>query len=456
VRASTWLVVCVCIPAIASAQPEPTGPPPGAESGLTERPSDSETPAQKMGNVVLAVPKAIFDVTMLPFRVGIAVEDRYHPYKRVHDFFFTGSGRFGVVPVLAYESTQGWFAGPKVILNYTDYERLELFAGAGTDSRRRAIASFRSLDNFGGHVDFGARLEFDQRPESRFYGLGNGDEVEPTPAQAMALEPIDATMDDTAILTYFRNRLKRAAAVADLTVRGPFHVGFSGSVSDREREEANRGPPIENVYTPDSLVAFDDYRMGYGEIEFRLDTRGHRTPWIPKDLSFDGSLLAVYGGAAALDSGPGFWRYGIDGQQFIPLGSGPRVLLARIHGEGVTGQRDEVPFTELPMLGGGYVFRGYQLDRFRDRIAAMGSLEYQWGLSRNLYASLFVDAGRVYEGLDELSFNDLRCGYGVSLEGQTDASFLARVSIASSIDGGAFVNFYLDPVTVIPERVRRR
>ena len=41
--------------------------------------------------------------------------------------------------------------------------------------------------------------------------------------------------------------------------------------------------------------------------------------------------------------------------------------------EGVTGGLDQVPFTELPMLGGDFM-RGYAFERFRDRVAAFGSL----------------------------------------------------------------------------------
>jgi hypothetical protein len=462
VRASTWLAVCVCFRGIASAQPAaptatPDGaPPPGGESGRIDSPSGGESPTQKMGNVVLAVPRAIFDITMLPVRTAIVVDSRYRVARRIHDFFFTGDGRIGVYPIVSYESTQGWFAGPTLLIRYTDRQHLKLFAGAGVESRRRAVATFRSVAHLDGRLDFGARLELDQRPRSRFYGLGNGDEIEPTMSEALAMDPIDAIDDDTAVLSYYRNRLTRAAAIADVTMIGPLHVGFSGAVSDRERRAARVGPAIDEVYTPESLVAFDDYRMGYGELELRLDTRGPRTPWVATELSVGGSLLSVYGGAATLKPGPGFWRYGLNAQQFIPLGDGPRVLLARVHGEGVTAKRDGIPFTELPMLGGGDLLRGYQFDRFRDRVAAIGSLEYQWGLSRNLYASLFVDAGRVYEGLDALTFEDLRCGYGVSLEGHTDHALLVRVSLASSIDGGAFMNFYLDPITEIPPRVRRR
>ena len=65
-------------------------------------------------------------------------------------------------------------------------------------------------------------------------------------------------------------------------------------------------------------------------------------------------------------------------------------MIGHFHGEGVTGGRDDVPFTELPALGGPTYLRGYDLDQFRDRIAAFGSVAYEWDLSQWFAARLFV------------------------------------------------------------------
>jgi hypothetical protein len=73
-----------------------------------------------------------------------------------------------------------------------------------------------------------------------------------------------------------------------------------------------------------------------------------------------GGLAAVYAGRLhRLDGGPDFWRYGFDLQRFLRITEGPRVIIAHLHGEAVTGRRDEVPFTELPTLGGPTYLRGY-------------------------------------------------------------------------------------------------
>src|SRR5690606_33128770 len=105
-----------------------------------------------------------------------------------------------------------------------------------------------------------------------------------------------------------------------------------------------------------------------------------------------------------------------DLQHFVRVGRGPQVLAFRLYGEAVSAGREDIPFTELPMLGGANLLRGYAYERFRDRVAIQGSFEYQWDLSRHVFASLFTDVGRVYPALDDISLDDLRWGYGLALE----------------------------------------
>jgi len=132
------------------------------------------------------------------------------------------------------------------------------------------------------------------------------------------------------------------------------------------------------------------------------------------------------------------------------------VLAARAHVEGVTGARGEVPFFELPALGGTKLLRGYPTERFRDRIAAVGSLDYQWDLSQLFSARVFADVGRVYASTHELALSGMRLGYGVGLDVHTQTRFWLRGSIASSIDGGVFLDLSFEPVFAVDHRVERR
>src|SRR5438128_4948787 len=126
------------------------------------------------------------------------------------------------------------------------------------------------------------------------------------------------------------------------------------------------------------------------------------------------------------------------------MGVGPRMITARLYGEAVTGEIEDMPFTQLPRLGGETLLRGYRLDRFRDRVAALGSLDYSWDLSRIVSANVFCDAGRVYRSLDDLTLSGLRVGFGFGLEVYAGASYLARGLVGTSIDGGVMFGFAVD------------
>ncbi|HEU5055340.1 MAG TPA: BamA/TamA family outer membrane protein, partial [Kofleriaceae bacterium] len=123
--------------------------------------------------------------------------------------------------------------------------------------------------------------------------------------------------------------------------------------------------------------------------------------------------------------------------------------------EEVRGDLDEIPFVDLPRLGGPVLLRGYPRDRFRDRAMALASAEYLFDLGSMVAAYLFVDAGRVAPHLADLTAEDARVGYGGGLQIYTNASLLGRLNLASSIDGGLFVSFRFDPVYQPQSRVER-
>jgi outer membrane translocation and assembly module TamA len=164
---------------------------------------------------------------------------------------------------------------------------------------------------------------------------------------------------------------------------------------------------------------------------------------------------AGVGLAHGVDDDPSrYLRYGADLRRYIDLYRGDRVLVVRGYLEGVTAGRDEIPFTDLPRLGGTELLRGFEPDRFRDRVAAVGSLEYDFPLQGWSGAYIFVDAGRVAHDLGGLTPSDLHVGWGGGVELRTDASFLLRAQVAHSRDG-TFIGLALDPTTDTRAKHRR-
>jgi hypothetical protein len=429
-------------------------PRPGDESGrVDDRESDSTT--RRIARGALAVPRGVFELAFTPVRATVWVFDRYHVAERTRRLFFNDAGTVGLYPIASLESDFGLSAGARFVAKLGGRDRTRLDARIG--GRYRQLVSWR-LD--GSHPDqrlrYGLRLEYDRRPGERFYGIGNADEV-----SAMAVAPglIDARFDDTAVGTRFRQQLERAAVSLGVRAAGPLHVRAAATYTDLELGASDVGTPITAVYMPGSLVGFDGVRHLYGEFELAWDSRRPAHRWDSGAVYSAGWLVSAFAGRVGMVGDADFWRYGGDLQRFIRLGQGPRVLALRLHGEAVTGAHDAVPFTELPALGGSSMLRGYPTERFRDRIAALGTAEYEWDLGRAVFGSVFVDAGRVFSSIDELGqlgLGNLRCGYGFALEVHSGRSVLARASIASSVDGGVFLDLRFDPVfDVDPREVRR-
>jgi hypothetical protein len=370
-------------------------------------------------------------------RAGAWAYDRYNLKNRYMKLFFNDARTFGLYPVAALESGYGITAGARLVHRdlFGKHERFRLSAAAGGRFREAAAVELNSGQRFGDAVSFAVEAEGERRPGDRFFGLGN---------------------KDNAIETRYREELLRASAGVDFRLSDTFHIRPAGTISAFELSRAEDGPPIDEVYPSETMVGFDTVHFAYGEVELRWDTRGPGSRFELRSMPASGSLVAAYAGhARALDMGADFMRYGADLQHYFRIGAGPRVIATRFVGEVMTATTDEVPITQLPRLGG-LLLRGYPSDRFRDRIAAVGQLEYRWDLSYTVAAYMFVDAGRVYSRPAELTLSDMRVGYGVGVELHSASSFLMRGDIASSRDGGIFLNLSFDPGRDLKPRVERR
>ena len=443
--------------------PEPTAadvagaPVPGQESGRLDPIDGGDSPARLIGRGFLFLPKVAVQAALAPVRAGIWANERYHLRDRAHGVMFNEPGTMGLYPRVGLESGYGVNFGARFVHRdlLGEREHLGLAASTGGRFRHELEVTLRSGDRFGEHLRLAVKGEHDRRPRERFYGIGNRDAVAAPVEPIDPLDPLDA--GTAGVEVRYRQQLLRGTAIADVRLTDELHVFASGALTDFEVGRSEDGPAIDLVYMPESLVGWEGTRHAYSELELRWDSRRALSSWDPKPIYSGGWLASVHGGRVyRLDEGPHFWRYGADLQRFVRLARGPRVLAARAHVEGVSGSPAEVPFFELPELGGVKLLRGYATERFRDRIAALASLDYQWDLSQMFSARLFTDVGRVYASADELSLTGLRVGYGVGLDMHTRTSFWLRSSIASSIDGGIFLNLAFEPVFTLDRRVEQR
>jgi hypothetical protein len=428
-------------------------PLPGQESGRIDEP-ERDSNARKLARGVLFVPRFVIRTLLAPVRLGLVAATKYEIGPRLHRWFYNDADTLGIYPSLAFESGFGFRIGAQGIYRPTPVDRLHAFAGLNVSGDRSRFAlAYEALDRGDGRIDLGLGAEYNDRPDDKFYGYGNTNAVDAVPAM-----PVFLGVDPEAFNAEYRSRLARATGVADTLLVSHLHTRVTAAIADRDRRDAKGDdPPIQTIYDPRSLVGFRSYGYAYGEGELYWDDRARTAPWDHPSVTSTGTFASLWGGRVVLgDNLRDFWRYGVELQHFFRIGEGPRVLSARFHGEAITAELTEVPFTEVPALGGPFYLRGYPIDRFRDRLAAVGTLEYQWDLSFEVYASLFVDCGRVYSSYDDLSLRDLRTGFGIAFELHTKAYTGVRASLATSENGDVFVNMYFEPIFTVKPRVERR
>lgn len=410
-------------------------PVPGDESGrIDDRPGDGVW--RRLARDLLAVPRVLFEVIDAPVRGALWANTRYHVQDVYFRVFFNDARTIGLYPTVSFDTGFGYNVGAAFVDRdlFGAREHLALAASTGGEYRAKLSVSAGTGRRLGDALELAAAASFIRRPNDRFYGIGNAD-LGPAPSA-----PVDPRVDPTAIETHYRQQVARAALTADLHT-DHLHMRTTGALIALQIGASTDQPAIDEIYDPAGLVGLGGVHHAYGELEVRWDTRGRGSRWDSPEVYSAGQLAAAFVGRVhRLDGGDDFSRYGLELQHLLRLAAGPRVLAARLHAEAVTGTLDQVPLTELPSLGGASFLRGYPADRFRDRVAVLGSLAYQWDLAMFLDASLFVDAGRVFPSLRDLPLDHPRVGYGVAIALHSEHDFLLEGSVASSIDGGVFLN----------------
>jgi len=413
-------VACLLVAATASADPAP-----GEESGVIHDDETESSVGTSIARGVLFVPKTIVQVIGWPVGGLVWLYDRFEINDLYYRVFYNRTHTFGIVPSITYSTGLGLTGGFRLISKNTfgDHEYLTLLGTYGGTYHTRNEAWLDSgwrLDpvvvKLGGNFD-----RFDPLP---FYGIGNF---------------------DSAARADYRYQELRAELSANWTIADDLHLIGRGAYAQIKTGDPGSGTSVDQVYM--GTPAFGDtFSHLYGELEVRWDRRHMLLPWETTTYSSGWLVRGLAGRVHELDQGSDFTHYAVDLQAFIHMSLAPRMLVLRFWGEGVTGDRTDVPFIELPVLGGDFL-RGYDYARFRDKVTAVATAQYVWDLSRFADAFLFVDAGRVFPAITSLSVDNMRVGYGggLVLHGHT-GEYVVGGTVASSIDGGVQFTLTLGPL----------
>jgi hypothetical protein len=405
-----------------------------------------------VAGAVLFVPRLAVSAVSTGVYQGLVVYERQHVKQRVIDLFFDDERRFGIYPMLTLETGLAPGFGVRVVHKdlFRTGTRVRLSADYGGELRRRVDGGITTPELGGSGLRLSLRGGWQRQPNASFYGIGEGDEVasrDPGP-----LQPVPAR-NDINYHTTFEQEITRAELGMHFDPSGPLFSEWAGSYVSRSfGEDVNARRPAAGTYDPATLVAWDrGVELIYNELQLGVDTLRVTSPYLPKGAPSTGTKVVAFAGwAQGIDGDPTrYLRYGVDAIRYFDLYLGDRVLVLKAHLEGVAGDSDRIPFTDLPRLGGTSVLRGYSHGRFRDRVAVAGTAEYHWPIWPMLGGFLFFDAGRVLEDASDLAPGPLTrhrpmMGGGGGLELLEGNRFRLRGQAAVSSEG-VFFQFAFEP-----------
>jgi len=421
--------------------------------GWSEPPStEPEDYYLLLPRILLYPPNLVLKLVAMPIRGAAILIDRYHLIEHTKDILYNDARTAGVLPAFGYQTGYGFTYGLKAFHDdlFGNDEELNVAAAFGGIFVQGYGASFVGDQIAHTPLWIEARAAYELKPALFFQGIGNEPVADATPG-------IGPRESDVA------TRFREGRAMGLLTVGASIGdkgdrslVGVTGLFNQREFGSERKDfdePSIEDVYDTSQIPGFDS---GATVLEltptFVYDSRNYEaTP-------SEGVYLDLFGGhTAPVTSDADYWHYGAAFATFIDLYRGTRVLSIRTTLEAVHGDDDEVPFSDLMKLGGPNSLRGYQLDRFRDKLSALGTLEYRYPVHQMVSGEVFLDVGRVgrtyTEVFDREGLKDFHFGGGLGFVFHSDDDIWFKAQAAY----GEELLFFLstDPLRTFRRRDKR-
>lgn len=375
-------------------------------------------------------------IFLLPFRGVVQLEARWKLLSKLR-ILVNKENTLGLVPTVAFQSAFGINLGARAFLDdhFGAGEYIALSANTG-GSVVQAYQLDAELPHIGAApVYLRSTLRYEENDNLFFSGIGN------TSAEtANAMLPATATSTPT---RFSQTRFLTVLSAGVELDAGATHVriGGSGIYNDRSFGAAGSGardPSIEVAYDTATLRGFD---RGFRNLELtgdiEIDTRDHQ------GATTAGGVFRGFAGGGSLVEGARYGHYGAEVAYFVSPFWPRRTFVGRVALEGVLDRDDDIPFTELPRLGGAGLLRGYRTDRFRDKLATVATLEYRWPVHELITGELFVETAKVartYDALLGAGFpGNWHVGYGGGVIIHTTDRIRLRVDIAF----GEALQFYV-------------
>ena len=429
-------------------------PRPHESQGISIAEKRPHPTAKNIAKSLLYLPRRILQLSLVGPRLGFWAYDQYDLRERFFDIFFNEDRTIGVFPMMFFETGFGLNAGVHLIHRQTPRTKVHVRAGYGT-SARQVYSATLSSHSLAKRFALRFQLLYSTHPNSRFFGIGNGDLIDSIPAS-----PIDPITDNTAVATRYRHNDLESTVEAAMQVTNLLSFQLRGSIASqvfRDNPALGRDEFLADAYDAVELVGYEEdlrnFKVGLGAIyDSRTTARSHLWRVTPSTGNrWSTAITYQYG----LGQDPSRFAR-LEGQfhHWFNLYRGDRVLVVGLNVETIVGNIHKIPFVDLATLGGTEQLRGYRRGRFRDKIAASATIEYNFLVQERMSMYTFVDAGRVWRDLDSLTMRGIRVGFGGGLRIHSRNTFIARLLVASSRSGGITVHLLFNPVLgIAPERL---
>jgi len=228
---------------------------------------------------------------------------------------------------------------------------------------------------------------------------------------------------------------------------GPMRIMATAGVSRvATSDEDADDDPVAGSYDATMITGFEEtQRAATGELAVAYDDRRRSHRFVHAGAWSTGWLLRAAGAWTRGDgSRTGMFSTGrgsLEARRLFDLFHGDRVLSIGARAEMITADAEEVPFEQLPALGGSERMRAFARDELRGRSTTYADAQYEWALGADTRAFVFVEGGGVASKPTALETDDLHFGYGGGLRLLNGMATSVRAHVAASDDGdvGFFV-----------------
>lgn len=388
---------------------------------------EPEDVALFLPRAILFVPKLVLSAVFWPITELLTIFSRHAVLPHVERvLYWNDDHTAGWSPVISYRSGVGLTFGANVFHDdlFGHDESLSVGARYGGRFTQGYELSFEAERFAGTRLWLEVLARYEVNPGQLFSGLGM-----PTSQGGIIVLPQDPRGGDFETF-YEQERILGLLRIGYThgTVGSILKAGLGAIFNRREFGPNDTGEAqTADYYDTGQIVGFD---AGATVLELQAnliaDTRDGR------GLRATGAYFELFGGYVPPLNDHSYFHYGTELSYAFALFGGDRILSVRAALESVHAEDEEIPFTDLPRLGGADRLRGFQEDRFRDRHTALASVEYRYPIHANLQGALFVDAGRVAPDYGEL-FGELdawEVGFGGGLRLGGEESVAVRFDLA--------------------------